>query len=524
MTSSTAVQAPVSQVTLLEDRARVIRRGSLRLSKGSNVFVVEDVSPVIVDKTTVARLLGGEGAQVTDVQVRRRAIHVRPTAEEEPAEGSYEALNVELDGIVAELQKIRDQRAVLRRQLKLNSEIAILTLDDWAEDASWSRPVPDKAGESLDAMAAEERKTCREITDLSLQLRDLHVRREHLELRIQTMRNPSRREWAGVEVVVEASRDGEAKFEVEYMVPGACWRPYHCATLEDGDAGESVSFSSDACVWQNTGEDWNDVELIFSTERASLGTEPPDLDNDVLGVQKRSAQVVVEAREQEVQTTGLGSEDRKMSDELPGIDDGGEEVHLRPSGSSTVPSDGRPHRVRLLDFSSNASTELVSMPELAPHVLLRSRLSNDSEHALLAGPVDLIRNSGLVGRTSILYVAPGERFELGWGPEADVRIKRSVDSFREKSRMLSSWVSRSNKVELSLSNLGEQPRVVHITERIAVSEIDKVKIEVDPAQSSDGVTADGEGFVHWQVRLEPLSQASRRLFYTIRKHEDVVGI
>jgi len=56
----------------------------------------------------------------------------------------------------------------------------------------------------------------------------------------------------------------------------------------------------------------------------------------------------------------------------------------------------------------------------------------------LAGPVDLIRENGFVGRTSVLFIAAGERFELGWGPDAELRVKRHSESKQEKSRRLSS--------------------------------------------------------------------------------------
>ena len=50
-------------------------------------------------------------------------------------------------------------------------------------------------------------------------------------------------------------------------------------------------------VRRDTGEDWNDVDLLFSTQRPSLGTEPPLLSNDVLRLKKKEAQVHVETRE-----------------------------------------------------------------------------------------------------------------------------------------------------------------------------------------------------------------------------------
>jgi uncharacterized protein (TIGR02231 family) len=157
-------------------------------------------------------------------------------------------------------------------------------------------------------------------------------------------------------------------------------------------------------------------------------------------------------------------------------------------------------------------------------VFLKSVQTNESATPLLAGPVDLIRESGLVGRATTLYVAPGERFELGWGPEPELRVKRVDESLREKSRMLSSWITQGYEIEILMSNLGDEPRVVHLRERVPVSETDKVKVELDRKQSSDGVAVDQQGFVSWEVEIPAFSQETRVLRYLVKRHEDVVGL
>jgi len=49
------------------------------------------------------------------------------------------------------------------------------------------------------------------------------------------------------------------------------WRPLHEARLF---ADDRLLMSSSAVVWQNTGEDWSNVDLSFSTALSSLGVEP----------------------------------------------------------------------------------------------------------------------------------------------------------------------------------------------------------------------------------------------------------
>ncbi len=192
-----------------------------------------------------------------------------------------------------------------------------------------------------------------EVTEIEREL-------ERLGQRLSSTETPNASETARLELLVIATTPGRLAVTIEYLVPSACWRPYHTATLR----GDRVTVRTDGCVWQNTGEDWAQVKLSLSTRRPSLGSNPPELDSDVLSVRPRSETVEVSARNQAVKTTGLGGEP-PAAPELPGIDDAGEAVTLpAASEASTVPSDGRPHRVLLSSWEEITRTVKVRLSNL----------------------------------------------------------------------------------------------------------------------------------------------------------------
>jgi uncharacterized protein (TIGR02231 family) len=178
--------------------------------------------------------------------------------------------------------------------------------------------------------------------------------------------------------------------------------------------------------------------------------------------------------------------------------------------------------VPIASFVAPAEVALVCKPELQTAVLLRTRQSNRGEHPLLAGPVDLIRGSGLVGRTSLLFVAPGERFELGFGPEAALRVAREVEFLEHERRTLSSWTRKPRKVTVKLSNLGAAARTIEVEERIAVSEVEKVEVEL--VEAAPPTQPDADGFVKWSLRLPGFAHESITLTWTLVVHDDVVGL
>jgi uncharacterized protein (TIGR02231 family) len=351
-------------------------------------------------------------------------------------------------------------------------------------------------------------------------LREAREKLQRIRERLTSMEHPRRHATARVEIDVVIGASCDASVTLEYVVPGACWRPYHRAELEDG----RLRFATDACVWQNTGEEWRHAQLVLSTERLSLGVEPPELLTDELRVQKRSESLVVEAREQTVETTGLGGAQKQVAAELPGIEDGGSALNIAAEGFFDVPSDGRPHRIPIASFEAEPELRLVSMPELSPCAMTAVAVENASDAPILAGPVDLVRNSGLVGKTRVLFVAPGERFEIGFGPESDLRVRRTQEASEEKSKLLSSWQVRKVATTIRLSNLGTAPREIVVKERIPVSELDKVRFEVDRERTTGGKGADENGFIEWVVNLPGRGHSKLELHYESKKHEDVQGM
>lgn len=525
----TPLTLPVDEVILLEDRAHVIRRGSVEVGVGTTRFVVTGVAPVLSDRTLCASLrrVSGpseeiSGARVLDLRARRRVV---ARVEDRPEQAK--AIERERLALAERVRRLDARRERARMELQALACLASAQLAEFGVDASWGDIDRERWRAELAEIRDDEAELRGQALGLEEELVELKEELGRLGRRALALADVRQTQRAELVVEVLATAPGRYRLQVDYIVPGACWRPYHRAEVREEDEAEgaeaTLDFVCEGCVWQRTGEDWRGVQLVFSTERPSLGAEPPSLSSDVLRVGRRREVVEVEVRDQEIQTAGLGGETRAAT-ELPGIDDGGEVLSLRALSRIDVLSDGQPHRTPLFSFTAEATLERVLLAELDPAVLLRSTQVNLGGQPLLAGPVDLIRGGGLIGRTSILFVAAGERFELGWGPDSALRALRDVELAQEDRSMLSSWSSVVHTVSLRLSNLGAEPRTIKVSERIPVSEIEKVKVDFDRRKTSGGRSPDDHGIVTWTVALGPFARERLELRYTLRKHGDVVGI
>lgn len=506
------IPAAVAEVLLLEDRAQIWRRVDVELVAGANVLRIEDVTPLVADRTLTVRARGA--VRVDEARVRRRW---RIGATERPKiAGDLEREEQRIEEAMALGEE--SMAALDHRRRLLDSAHAML-VQSINRELPYHEDFEPRWEQGFAAIADEKAALDGQWIDRQQQQQALERELEALGLQRSIHARSDDEIATSIELWLTAEAAGRVQLEVTYTVPCALWRPIHRATLR----GRALRFECEAAVWQVTGEDWDQARLRFSTARPTQRAEPPVLEDDQLQVRRKTEKVVkVGLRETTIATTGEGAA-TQGAPELPGVDDGGETRLLEASVRTCIPSDGRMRRIPTFVFEGEAERDHLCCPELSPLVHLRSRQVNTAPHPLLAGPVDLLRDSGYVGRTQIGFVAPGERFALGWGSEDSLRVQRALHEHRDTTRITGKQTIK-REIKLSLSNLDASLARFAIQERVPVSEIDKVKVQVEKDETRPPAAPDANGIVSWPVQLPGRDTDHITLVYTLTASSDVEGL
>ena len=488
----------VKRVVVMEDRAQVERTGTVTLN-GTTKLEIDGVSLVAVDRSLKVEVKGGA---LIDAKLVRRW-------KEQPA-GGLAADASALQRTIHELEQREIGQLDEIAQLDARTEMLAAARSDLlramgqlsghgtTDAAAWKQ--------QLDALSARQLANDRARQDAGKALTQLQTQLAEARQARNVAEEPRRRFECVLALTLEGQ--GDAMVKVSYLVPCAVWRPAYRATLQ----GEMVVTEAEGVVWQNTGEDWVNVDLSFSTARPTLGTTPPRLTDDWISsrpkmqIEKRVVDVAI--REEVIQTAGESG----GTPEMPGLDDGGETRLLRAAAPTSVKSDGQPHRVALFRFESKATVERICPAELTSLVFVVARFPNSSGQVLLAGPVDLIRDSGLVGRAQLKFAAPGETVKLSFGNEDGLQVIRATQQEVDEARLTGRRTTK-NKVELHVSNARPLPARLVIEERIPVSEVKEVEVQViskecGPAPST--ITRDGVA----RIELELGAHGTRTAKFT----------
>lgn len=452
---------PISRVVVMEDRAQVERRAEVTLTGSTRLEVA--ISPLVVDRSLRVEVQGGT---FVDARIERRWKSV-------PAGGlphDASALRTRVKDLERSVAVARDALALAETRLALLAATRADVLRGVADQAGAGRADASAWSERLATISAKQDEA-----DGVAHARQVELDAQELALgQAVTALAASEEPQSHTEctLIMSLSGTGPALVRASYLVPCAVWRPTYRATLNQAQ----VMLEADAMVWQRTGEDWTEVELHFSTARPTLGTNPPSLVEDVLRTRPRQTEekrvVEVSLREEVIQAAGEGG-----VGELPGLDDGGEARLLDSPGRRTVIGDGQPHRVPLFSTTSKASLERVCPAELSSLVFLVAKFQNESGRLLLSGPVDLVRDSGFVGRSQLGFCAPGEVAKLSFGSEDGLTVVRDVEEKIDEARLTGRRTTRKT-ITLHVSNARNQASTLLIEERVPVSEVKEVEVQV----------------------------------------------
>jgi len=513
---------PVVAVTLTEDRATVTRRARLSLPAGATTVTIAGVSPLIVDDSIRAAV---EGASAEVV----RASAARSWAAPTPKNTANHAVHAMLDDL--EAQVWATSRHTSRAAERADDAIERFRTISAAAGRAAVRSTADPDHITQHLSLAADRVVHTADTLSSALDRSDHLGRE-LE-RMAGAHTPDRgaaQLHATLSVHLDLPEAGDVVLTVGYIVPSALWRPAYEATLErDAQGHDHLQLRLVATAWQRTGEDWDDVEVVLSTARPSASSQLPPLARDVLQAREKSRaearQIDASFRDQALQSATLT---KGGSGALPGVDDGGEARVFRPTERVSLPSDGRARRLVVASLRTPASVTRRCLPAHLPAVLhtasAQNTLTVDGSGAvpLMAGPVLLVRADGTcVGTGRLPYVAPGERFELGFGSEDDVVVRhrhgrRAETRFARSDRV---WFTSTT----TLTSTSGSSVHLEVHDRVPVSDLPEVTIHLAPDR--DGaprrVGPDPNGHVRWQVHLAPGQTLELEVAFAIDKPDRV---
>ncbi|MFD5267872.1 DUF4139 domain-containing protein [Streptomyces sp. NPDC058335] len=185
-----------------------------------------------------------------------------------------------------------------------------------------------------------------------------------------------------------------------------------------------------------------------------------------------------------------------------------------------IPSDGTWHTVTVAEIPVGLRTEYLCVPSVEPTVYATLVLSNATDHALLAGPVEVTVDDDFLLTASLPTLAPGDVRRVGLGPAEGIRVTRRTNLRESTSGLRNNVTVLDHRVHVELASQLARPVTVEVRELVPVSSEPDVRIEerADWTAPEDGAASEhhAPGTRVWRVALPAGGTAALDGGYEIR--------
>lgn len=254
------VKTAVEKVTLFIDGAQITRTKEIDLPAGNTTVIFTGLSPYLDDKSMQVSAKG----KFTVTGVNRLFNH-RDSLERSTRQKSLEQ---QLEQIEAEMKKLISARELIEAEaelLKVNCSVGNRNV---ATPLSAIRELNEYYVTRMNEL---NRKTFA----LNEQGKKLNEREQQLRAELAELGGKQSEPMSEIEVRIESPAAGKASFRLTYYVRNAGWFPSYDVRSEG--LTKPVMISYKANIFQNTKEEWKNVELTLSSSNPNTGNIAPQL-------------------------------------------------------------------------------------------------------------------------------------------------------------------------------------------------------------------------------------------------------
>jgi uncharacterized protein (TIGR02231 family) len=497
----------ITTVTVYPDRAMTTRTASLTLKPGSYLVSFDNLPALIQDDSV--RVEGKGTAAVTIVGLETKRVFLDQSGEKRVKEIDEEIRNLERQAGTLDAKKagLTSQRAFL-------DSIRVAWGDRISKELAIGRPT---SAELLDASSFVGSGVTRiEEQNREIDAAKLLIKEKADALRRQ--RNEAigsrKKESKSVEVSLEVSREGSFSLNLSAVTTQADWEPAYDVRLALD--GKSAGLTFRALVRQQTGEDWNDVDLNLSTARPSAGGAPPELypwrvsfyrpmpmAAPMMAASapvraKKAGRIMDEAVESDMLEEKL---DAAPAEYLTAqVSSEQTSVSFRVPRSVDVPSDKTQHDNVIAIEQLPVSLEFLAIPKLSPFVFLKSEIINKASYPLLPGRVNIFTGNTFTGSSQLRKVATGEKFDLFFGTDDQVIVKRE-ELKQHKEAGLFGKNRMSYRYRIEATNFRGESQTITVRDQLPIAGDSEIKVTLDePSIKPDEIKDDGR--LTWKLPLK----------------------
>jgi hypothetical protein len=360
-------------------------------------------------------------------------------------------------------------------------------------------------------------------------------------------------------VLIDMPEAAELKIDLKYIVSNCGWQANYDLSADNSSGGISLKYK--AKVFNNTGNDWNDVNMILSTSDPNVSASAPTMEpwylnynsmyntNDYNNMNNADVYVAPQknsytqyswnaniAPEMNQNLDFLYKDDisEYREDQYTRFTSGG--IFAAPAVSFTtievsqltteftierkytIPSDSKPYLVDITTHNLQASFSHKAVPKLDKDAFLLANIVGWEKLDLVPGPTNVYFAETYVGQSYINTANVGDTLRLSFGRDNKIDIQRRLlEEFSDK-KVIGPNRKDSYAYEIKIKNNRDTPITLNMFDQVPISQDSDITVTVDDISLAEHNLTTGQ--LMWNINLNPGESATYRVAFTIKYPKD----
>ncbi|PZD78726.1 DUF4139 domain-containing protein [Mesonia sp. K7] len=503
----------IKEVTVFLKGAQISGVSEVSLPQGVSLVKISGLSPEI-DPNSI-QISGLNDVTINSIKFEINYLEKKINqAEYDKIEKIYLERNRALAMFRNKVTALREEESLLKENKKVNNEHENVTI------------------EQLNAYAEYYRRRIAEIQneiyDLNQEINELSQEVNDITQEFNKLKNERNERRGEIFLTLDAERNSNLNLEISYNVRNAGWYPTY--DIKTDNTNQPLSFHYKANVFQNTGNDWENVSVTLSTGNPNLNSQKPDLTPLYLNfIQYYSYGYMNGSVEQALQGKVAGvrleaDDAGEMREEAvvrqPEVTKADNMTHklFNITKKYSIYSSKENTSITIDEFNIAADYEYFSAPVLQQKVYLTAKLEEWENFDLLPGEAKIYFNGNYAGKTFIDPFSVEEDFVVSLGEDPSLVVEREeVNDLKDKSFFGNTRIVNKT-YKLTLKNNKNIPVEVTMVDRVPISQ--NKEIEVDDVEVGNADYKKDTGILTWKVNLSANGKQERQFSYVVKFPKD----
>ncbi len=533
----TKVETDINRVTVFITGGEIERQANVNLRQGRNKLVFTHISTVADQKSI--QFNADQSYDLVSVSTEidyLSAVVNNPRINELRDSVTY--INEEVQDLQNEKAGFQAEKDLLIKNNSIKGEQQNLSVDELKSMAEYYR-----------TRITEINKT---ITKYNKDIQELNAKKYRYQNQLTELNYHETVKSNQIIVIVDADEDKSMNVTLKYVVSNCGWQANY--DISATNVKDQVNLKYKAKVFNNTGNDWNDIDMVLSTSDPNLSASAPILSPWYLNYSSLSANDYSDGKNYVVPTNSSytqyydNASAPQMNQNLDGVVDGSfgwdfgngiQFTSAREAGTGvsfttiqvsqlstefdiakkyTIPSDSKPYLVEIKEHSLDASFTHKAVPKLDKDAFLLANIVGWEKLELVPGPTNVYFADTYVGQSYINTQNVGDTLRLSFGRDKKVLVDRKLlEEFSDK-KVIGNNRKDMYTYEITIKNLRDIEVNLSLFDQIPISQDSDISVSVE--EISGATYDETTGKLKWIVNLAPGATAKYKISFEIKYPEN----